>query len=379
MPRKARNIYKRNDGRWEGRYIRGHKDGKALYGAVYARNYNDVKKKLDAAKEALAKKDERRMIGTVSAVGEAWLTEVSATLKESTINKYEDILRCYILPEFGDNELTDITNEQIMAFSNRLLTSGGNKRCGLSKATVTAVMSIMSSLRIQALRRDCAVSYSTECVTVRKDTKEIRVFSLDEEDKLLAWLHAHFDLTALGVSFCLFTGLRVGEICALTWDDFDFDEGTFTVSRTMQRIRIKGDSNRKTAVKIFRPKSDCSVRTIPIPENLRDVLKKQYVEGAFILTGHKKKFVEPRTLQNRFHSILKKAGIAHANFHTTRHTFATRCVEAGFDIKCLSEILGHADVSITLNRYVHPTMALKTQNMGKLADMFPVDGRSFGN
>lgn len=143
----------------------------------------------------------------------------------------------------------------------------------------------------------------------------------------------------------------------------------------MQRIRVKDNPNRKTEVKILRPKSDCSTRTIPIPDILLPVLKVNYSEGAFLLTGDKKKFVEPRTMQNRFRSILKKAGIAHANFHATRHTFATRCVEAGFDIKCLSEILGHADVSITLNRYVHPTMNLKAENMAKLTGLFSSIGK----
>ena len=372
MPKKSTNIYKRKDGRWEGRFIKGHSNGKALYGAVYARTYRDVKVKLDAAKESLTKEVEKKTAGTVTAVGDAWLSEAAVSLKESSINKYEDIMRCYILPEFGDCELSDITNEQLMTFSNKLMMSGGQKSQGLSRSTVSAVMSAMNCLRVQALRRDCTVTYTTECVVLKKDSEEIRVFSMEEEVKLVEWLWAHFNLTALAILLCLFAGLRVGEVCALTWDDFNFEESVFYVRKTMQRIRIKDDPNKKTEVKIFQPKSDCSTRTIPIPDNLLPVLKANFTEGAFLLTGDKKKFVEPRTLQNRFHSILKKAGIAHANFHATRHTFATRCVEAGFDIKCLSEILGHADVAITLNRYVHPTMSLKAKNMSKLTGMFSI-------
>ena len=377
MPKKSTNIYKRKDGRWEGRFIKGHSNGKALYGAVYAKTYREVKIKLDAAKEALAKEVEKRTAGTVSAVGEAWLSEAAVSLKESSINKYEDIMRCYVLPEFGDCELSDITNEQLMTFSDKLMVSGGQKNQGLSRSTISAIMSAMSRLRIQALRRDCTVTYSTKCVTLKKESKEIRVFSMEEEVKLVEWLWAHFNLTALAVLLCLFTGLRIGEVCALTWEDFNFEESVLYVRKTMQRIRIKDDPDKKTEVKIFKPKSDCSTRTIPVPDNLLPVLKAHYTEGAFLLTGDRKKFVEPRTLQNRFESILKKAGIAQANYHATRHTFATRCVEAGFDIKCLSEILGHADVSITLNRYVHPTMSLKAKNMSKLTGMFSISGIKF--
>ena len=375
MPKKSTNIYKRKDGRWEGRFIKGHANGKALYGAVYARSYKDVKAKLDAAKEAFAKEEVKKTAGTVSAVGEAWLSEAAVSLKESSINKYEDIMRCYVLPEFGDCELSDITNEQLMTFSNKLIVSGGQKNQGLARSTVSAILSAMNCLKMQALRRDCTVNFTTACVTLKKDSEEIRVFSMEEEVKLVEWLWSHFNLTALAILLCLFAGLRVGEVCALTWDDFNFEEDIFHVNKTMQRIRVKDNPNRKTKVKILRPKSDSSTRTIPIPDILFPVLKANYTEGAFLLTGDKKKFVEPRTMQNRFQSILKKAGIAHANFHATRHTFATRCVDAGFDIKCLSEILGHADVSITLNRYVHPTMNLKAENMAKLTGLFSSIGK----
>lgn len=106
MPKKTTNIYKRKDGRWEGRFIKGHANGKALYGAVYARSYKDVKVKLDAAKEALASEEVKKTAGTVSAVDKSWLSEAAVSLKESSINKYEDIMRCYVLPEFGDCELS---------------------------------------------------------------------------------------------------------------------------------------------------------------------------------------------------------------------------------------------------------------------------------
>ena len=134
----------------------------------------------------------------------------------------------------------------------------------------------------------------------------------------------------------------------------------------MQRIRIEGST--KTKIVVTSPKSDCSVRVIPLTDGICAILMGGYKSGAFLLTGDTEKSIEPRTMQNRFKSILAACNIDDANFHALRHTFATRCVEAGFETKCLSEILGHASVNITLNRYVHPTMAMKRENMAKLAN-----------
>ena len=141
----------------------------------------------------------------------------------------------------------------------------------------------------------------------------------------------------------------------------------------MQRLRNLDEKlETRTHIEIGEPKSQSSIRTIPIPDSIMKLLRSNYVEGAYLLSGHSKYFIEPRTMENRFKSILKKCGIKDANFHSLRHTFATRCIEVGFDIKSLSEILGHANVNITLNRYVHPSMKLKRENMNKLSELFAV-------
>ena len=127
---------------------------------------------------------------------------------------------------------------------------------------------------------------------------------------------------------------------------------------------------KKTTVEIGEPKSQSSVRTIPLPEKLVSLLRSAYCNDAYVLSGYKHYYIEPRTMENRFKAILKKCGIKDTNFHTLRHTFATRCVEVGFDVKTLSEILGHANVSITLNRYVHPSMKSKHENMNRLNELF---------
>lgn len=372
MPRKGENIYKRKDGRWEGRYIKGYTDGKARYGAVYARSYRDVKKKLEEAKKNWDEKQNLTRAGTMTDVGSRWLSDMSGMLKASSLNKYDDLLRCYILPEFGEREFSEITNQNIIDFASTLLTNGGVKRQGLAPSTVAEVMSTMNSIRVYALRREHAVSFSPECVSIKREQKEIRVFSLEEQSCLLDYLLENMTPITLGIVLCFFTGIRVGELCALSWDDFSIPEKKMRIHKTMQRIRVDGLEKRKTTVRILEPKSACSIRTIPLPDVIVGLLEEFYTPGTFFLTCDKERFIEPRTMQNHLKAALSSCDIADANFHAIRHTFATRCIEKGFDVKSLSEILGHASVSITMNRYVHPTMALKSENMNRLSELFAV-------
>ncbi len=373
MPRTGENIYKRKDGRWEGRYIKERVEGRARYGAVYAKSYREVREKLEKAKKELPGKEiAKKDGGKVKEIGMQWLIETSAYLKKSSINKYEDILRCYIFPEFGENELTEITNQRLIQFANVLLMKGGAKSQGLTPATVAEVFSVMNGIRIFAMKKEYTVAFSMECVRLKKVQGVIRVFSLEEEKQLLEYLQNNMDLSALGILLCLFTGIRIGELCAMKWDDINLEERKMSVGKTMQRIRSSSALERKTEVRIFEPKSICSVRIIPLPDVLIGLLEKFYISGAFLLTGSNSHFIEPRTMQNRFKKILAACGIQDANFHAIRHTFATRCVELGFDTKSLSEILGHASVAITMNRYVHPTMTLKRENMNRFSELFTV-------
>ena len=163
MSRTGENIYKRKDGRWEGRYIKERVDGKAKYGAVYARTYRDVKRKLDIARKEHAKQKEIAVkAGKVADIGNRWLSEASVSLKISSINKYEDLLRCYILPEFGESDLLEITNQRLIDFANGLLLNGGAKKQGLTPATVAEILSAMNGIRVYAIKKDYAVAFSTK-------------------------------------------------------------------------------------------------------------------------------------------------------------------------------------------------------------------------
>ena len=374
MARKGENIYKRKDGRWEARYVKSRRSGKTVYGYVYGRSYLEVKNKRTDVIAGL--KDSAESIENCAAqpslrrLSEMWLDSLRPSRKASTIVKYKNQLENHILPTFGDMRLSDINNEAMIQFGNILQKSDGK---GLSTKSASDIISQMKSIRKYALLHGYDVGFVSECITITQQQESIRVLSMEEEKVLLDYVRGTSDLTGLGILICLFTGLRIGELCALTWENISFDDRKLFVRKTMQRLQnIDKNAPTRTYISIDEPKSKCSIRTIPIPDNILDKLAGTHPENAFVLTGRPDTYVEPRTMENRFKSILKKCGIDDANFHALRHTFATRCVEVGFDIKSLSEILGHANVNITLNRYVHPSMELKRKNMDKLSAAFSV-------
>ena len=368
MARAGENIYKRKDGRWEGRFIKGRKNGRTIFGSVFGKTRRETKEKLSIAqyewKEGIeeAKRDRTKL----GALSNAWLREAEALLKESTVAKYRDYLRCYICPKFVRTDMADISDDILSAFCIGLLEKGGAGNQGLSAKTVSEIFRLMKQLRKFAMLRKISVGYTANCTIIKQKNKPLRVFSSSEREKLHTYLDGSQNRSHLGILLCLSTGLRLGELCALTWDDISLEEQKLYVRRTLQRIRDHAGNGTKTKIVVTAPKSDCSIRTIPLPGKLCSALAPTWQPGAFFLTGDTERFVEPRTMQNHFKAVLAAAGIDDANFHALRHTFATQCVEADFDAKCLCELLGHSDVSITLNRYVHPTMELKRQNMEKL-------------
>ena len=196
----------------------------------------------------------------------------------------------------------------------------------------------------------------------------MQIFSRTEQSLLSRYLCENPSPCNIGILLCLFTGMRIGEVCALRWGDIILDEQYLFVHQTMQRIQSEGEDGKKTRVVIGPPKSECSIRKIPIPaEMLQLLIPAKRQNEAFLLTGMVHSYIEPRCMENQFKTVLDECGVSDLNFHALRHTFATRCIELGFDIKSLSEILGHANVNITLNRYVHPSMDLKKANMNRLS------------
>jgi len=209
---------------------------------------------------------------------------------------------------------------------------------------------------------------SFDRISFKKNAQEMRVLSLLEEQRLLSVLFKDLDRYKLGVFICLYTGIRIGELCALQWRNVSLNENTIKIEQTMQRLQSEDlNAIQKTRIIVTEPKSYAALRTIPLPEFVIDVIKPfAGSPTSYVLSGECKTIIEPRTMQNRFKGYLEEGKIEDANFHSLRHTFATRCIEAGFDIKTLSEILGHSSVKITLDKYVHSSLQLKRNNMEKL-------------
>lgn len=376
MPRKGENIYKRKDGRWEGRYVKGRNGKKAIYGYVYSKSYSEVKKQLILKRAEYALEENKPSASTMqdalfSEVSEMWLRSIQASVKESSWIKYRNILKCSVVPRLGNMNLCEIDYSVVAALCSDLMESGGKDQSGLAAKTVADALSLTKAVIKYASRMKYMTDRTALDVSVKVKNAPLRVLSVQEQQILISELTEKLNFTELGIYICLFTGIRVGELCALTWDDISLENNMIHIHRTMQRMQTSGGEN-KTAILIAEPKSQCSIRDIPIAGTLREKLMQQAVREGYVLTGNKNKYVEPRTMQNRFKAIVERCGIRDAHFHTIRHTFATRCIEVGFDVKSLSEILGHANVSITLNRYVHPSMELKKKNMDKLSELFAV-------
>lgn len=377
MPKKGQNIYKRKDGRWEGRYIKSRTcTGKIVYGYVYAKTYRETKAKLY---ESTLANTVQPVVTTIShpnlfsSVAVDWFESIKLQTKESTQNKYQNMLTNYILPSYGKQTLDSMTYDFIDSHCHYLLASGGKRGNGLSAKTVSDTLSIIRNILKFAIKKGMYVPCDGSSIQIKQISMPMRVLSRTEQEQLCKYVLEGKELCNIGILVCLFTGLRVGEICALRWEDISFSEQTIYVHQTLQRIQNKSGNGSKTKIIVTTPKSTCSIRIIPIPKELIEILSayRKFPYG-YVLTNDESKFIEPRTMQNKFKKALKSSGIEPVNFHAIRHTFATRCVELGFDVKSLSEILGHATVNITMNRYVHPTLELKKENMKKLSSLLTV-------
>ena len=223
MARKGENIYKRKDGRWEGRYIKSRSStGKANYGYVYAKSYREVKAKLISQSSCTSNSvtvDPEISSDQFEQVAMEWFQAICPKVKESTSNKYRNLLSSYILPVFGSKQLRDITHEFIETQCNFFLVSGGLKENGLSSKTVSDILSLIRNVLQFATRNGKAISCDARSIQIKRQTKEMRVLSRAEQEKLCQYLYSNLDSCNIGILVCLFTGLRVGEICALRWED----------------------------------------------------------------------------------------------------------------------------------------------------------------
>lgn len=374
MARKGENIYKRKDGRWEGRYIKGRRpDGRAVYASVYASTYQEVKNRLQ--KES-AKINNQNIIFpyTFGQVVQQWMFLMRPKIKESSYVKYQSLVNNHIIPELGNVSLEKFSTEIVETYIQTQLTRGrviDGK--GLSPKTVKDSLSLIRQILKWAESQHYKIPCQVQLLKVKVKIRQVSVLSAVNRKKLEQYLVEEESLISEGILLSLYTGLRVGEICALKWKQILLEEGILQIRYTLQRIpnldyeKDKAGST-KTKIIVTSPKSGCSNRDIPLPVFLIERIRKISHESgdAFFLTGSSESFIEPRSMNIYFKRILQQCGIPETNYHTLRHTFATRCIELNFDAKTLSEILGHSNVNITLNRYVHISLDQKRKSMEML-------------
>lgn len=375
MARRGENIYKRKDHRWEGRYkIGADALGRGVYRSVYAQSYTECKDKLKAA---MRQKTAKKPIHAGSAysfaqVSGQWLESIRPLVKISSFAAYSYILTRY-LQCFMSANMEQLTKPVGEAYITMLLKRGakGGKR-GLAVRTAGNILAVLKMVCTFAQAR----------YAVRNEIRQVRlpkqrnikgmVLSAGEWERMMRALSSQNEETALAVSIGMHTGMRIGEICALKREDIDLEEKIIHVRKTVQRVKnLEENCGKKTKLILGEPKSGSSHREIPIKQALLKKLKKiceARKEGTFLLGIDETKPLDPRTLQYRFKAFLKKVEAKEMNFHGLRHSFATRCVEKKMDIKSLSEILGHASVKMTLDRYVHSSMEHKRAQMEQLEE-----------
>ncbi len=366
MARKGENIYKRKDGRWEGRWIDHYDEyGKAHYRSVYAHTYTEVREKLHQCRRQETDTNSTSNRKTLQVYCEEWLAAVKLKHKASTYCKYEAICRKHIIPALGSYPISKISTVQIEQFLTKKLFHED-----LSPSTVKGYLCVLKLIFAYANQIGCQTVCSFAGLSVQQKQRSMRVLSKEEQKLLSDFLCRDMNTVKLGIYLSLYTGIRIGELCALQWKHISFEEKTLHVTATMQRITVN-ELGAKTKVIITPPKSVCSNRMIPLTDSLLRLLREyKCSEEAYLLTGKTEQFMEPRALQYHFKKCMRGCGLDDVNFHALRHTFATRCAEAGFEMRTLSEILGHSSVNITLNRYVHSSMETKRSNMEKLETIF---------
>ena len=361
MGRKGENIFHRKDGRWEARYVKGyHSNGKCQYGYLYGKTYQEVKAKriqylLDY--EAKEKSKLKKSLLFKEQI-ELWLKQQKIAVKISTFSYYSCVVYKHILPELGNISINAIDDDLILSFIENKI-----DKQQLKQSTIHEIVGILKQILLFA-------NIHTKVKLPKLEKKEIKTFSFLQRQILEDYISTNLNNITIGILLTLYTGLRIGEVCALTWGDINFSLGLLKVSKTVSRVLdLDNMSLKKTKLILSQAKTENSIRLIPINNELLCLLenyKNQHCQdnSSFILSSTNR-FMDPRNYYNKFKEILKKCGLDEFNYHSLRHTFATNCIKEGLDPKSLSELLGHSDIKITLSFYVHPNMDSKKQFMNR--------------
>lgn len=335
MGRKGENIFHRKDGRWEARYVKGYSfHGKCIYGYLYGKSYQEVKNKriqvlLDSNCTQYIQKKIKNNVVLFQDKIELWLKQQKLSVKLSTYTYYSCVVFKHIMPTLGDIPLSSINDSLIFSYIEEMI-----DRQKLKMTTIHEIIGILKQI----------LSFCDIYIKIKLPKKEkhnIQTLSLEDRNILENYIHLHFDDIGIGILLSLYAGLRIGEVCALTWKDIDFSSGFLQINKTVSRVRnLDSLKKAKTKLVLSSAKTANSIRLIP--------LNKHFL-----------------TLLEQYKNILRRCQLEQFNYHSLRHTFATSCIEGGLDAKSLSEILGHSDIKITLSLYVHPDIDRKRKFMNQ--------------
>lgn len=353
------NIYERRDGRFEGRISRGKRsNGTRRFQYFFGKTEEDVREKM--AKER-QKKSNSLLI--VTQLFSEWYRSIKHKVKESTAANYYLKANKHILPVFCDKSAEFIEDTEIYAFIE------SKQQAGLSNRYISDMLIVMKSMFKYAVRTHHIYNPMAYIKMPRAKNPEITLLDENEQTKLQEYIGHNQNKATLGVALSMTTGIRIGELCALQWKDINLEKRILTVSKTMQRVQVQG-GDKKTKLVITEPKSESSGRKIPIPKGMIAFLEKFKGKDSEYIVSGKEKPIEPRAMQYRFQKILKNVKLPSVHFHALRHIFASTCIKLGFDVKALSELLGHSTVELTLNRYVHSSFEQKIKYMERLTVNF---------
>ncbi|MCH5342479.1 MAG: site-specific integrase [Acetatifactor sp.] len=356
MARRGENIRKRKDGRWEARYKKGRNaDGSIQYGYVYGRRYAEAKQKRNDALSLIKDKDDTPRCSTPDSTFDdlfnEWKTEVRSTIKESSFCFYETMLEQHLRPYFGIWRIDQLTAEVAQNFICLKLEQN------LSPTYIRSIITLFQNILKSAQSK---YQYAIQVPTFHlpKTPKKMpEIFTAREWKHLEMYLKTQNSEFAFGILICMYTGMRIGELSGLRWEDYDPINVQFKIRRTVYRLKNTAYAPNcgmpKTILCIGSPKTATSVRDIPLPFGLlNEIQKHQKSPKTFVLTGTEQ-CMEPRNIQKKYKKLLAQSGLRYLNFHSLRHSFATLSIQNGSDYRTVAELLGHSSVNTTLNIYVH--------------------------
>lgn len=298
---------------------------------------------------------------TINQITEEWKEEKKKYVKKSTYAAYQLLIQNHIKPYFGD--LYEVNEEKVQQFVFDKLDAG------LSEKTIRDIIIVLKMILKYGIKNGYLEYIQIDAkFPSKQEKKDLDVLSKADQKKFMEHLRNNFTFKNLGIFICLSTGMRIGEICGLRWCDVDTVEGVIKVRHTLQRIYIIEGETRHTELLLDTPKTANSVRDIPMSSELLKMLKSlnKVVNENYYVISNDIKPIEPRTYRNYYKKLCKQLDIPELKFHGLRHSFATRCIESKADYKTVSVLLGHSNISTTLNLYVHPNKEQKKKTIDKM-------------